>query len=103
MFKLFSENMLRKFKFRYNLRKITGAVQKDVSTFIIISRQILRKMRNVSDTCCREDQSTHFLCSHFYFSENRAVCEIICEEIKHGTAVRPQMTIEYGACALHAG
>jgi len=35
-------------------------------TFMIISRWILLRTRNVSDRSCRENQSTHFVCSNFY-------------------------------------
>jgi hypothetical protein len=31
----FFENLLRKFKFHYNLKRITGAVHEDLCTFII--------------------------------------------------------------------
>ena len=36
-----------------------------------------------------------------YFSLNRAVCEIMWKNIVQPG--RPQMTVQYGACALHAG
>ena len=44
-------------------------------TFMIISRQILLKMRSVSDKSCRENKYTHFMFSDL-FSENRAIYEI---------------------------
>jgi hypothetical protein len=40
--------------------------QTDIYTFIIISRRILLKMRNVSDKICRENKNTHFV---FFFPE----------------------------------
>ena len=47
-------------------------------------------MINVSDKSCRENQNTHFVFSNF-FSKDRAVYEIICENmVERG---RPQMTI----------
>jgi hypothetical protein len=52
-------------------------------------------MRNVPDKSCTENQNTHFVSSNFFF-ENRAVCEIMWENIVDRG--RPQ----YNACALHA-
>ena len=47
-------------------------------------------MGNVSDKSCTENQNTHFVFSNF-FSENRAVYEIMCKNtVQPG---RPQMTI----------
>ena len=46
----------------------------DVFTFMIMSRQILPRMRNVLDRSCRENQNTFYVSN--FFSENRTVCEI---------------------------
>ena len=43
----------------------------------ILSRLSLRRMRSVSDRSCKENQNTHFMFNNFYFSENRAVYEIM--------------------------
>jgi hypothetical protein len=56
-------------------------------------------MRNVSDKGCRENQNTHFL--SITFSENRAGYEIMWKNMVQPD--RPQMTVQYGACILHAG
>jgi len=40
--------MLRKFKFHENLKIITSTSHKDLGTFILPSRLILLRMRNVS-------------------------------------------------------
>ena len=42
--------------------------------FLIASRSVLFRMRNVSDKSCRENPKTHFVFT-FFFPENRAVCE----------------------------
>ena len=34
--------------------------------FLIISRSVLLRMRNVSDKSCRENQNTHFVFSNFF-------------------------------------
>jgi hypothetical protein len=48
----------------------------------------------------RENQNTHFM-FHNIFLENPAVYDIMWKNIiQRG---RPQMTIQYGAGALHAG
>jgi hypothetical protein len=80
--------MSRKFKFHSNLTRITGAVHKDVFTFTTF-RLIFLRMTNVSDESCTESQNTYFTFS--YFSENRAVYEIMCKNMVQPD--RPQMTI----------
>jgi hypothetical protein len=57
-------------------------------------------MRNVSDKSCRENQNTRFMFNNF-ISENRAVYEITWKNMVE--ADRSQVTMEYEACALHAG
>ena len=43
--------------------------------------RIVLRMRNVSDTNCRENQQTHILCSITFSSKNRAVYEIMCKNL----------------------
>jgi len=45
--------------------KITGTLHEDQYTFLIISRSIILRIRNVSDKICRENQNTHFVFSNF--------------------------------------
>ena len=45
--------------------KNNGTLHKDLCTFMIISHWILRRMRNVSDRSCRENQNTHFMINNF--------------------------------------
>jgi hypothetical protein len=45
--------------------------------FLLISRSFLLRMRNVADKIFREKQNTHFASVNFFFSENRAVHEIM--------------------------
>jgi hypothetical protein len=61
----FFENLSRKFMFLYNLTRITGTLHEDLCTFMIISRWILLRKRNVSDKSCIENQNTHFMLSNF--------------------------------------
>jgi hypothetical protein len=60
----FFENLSRKFKFRYNLAKITGNLHEDAFTFVT-SRWILVRIRNVQNKRRRENQNTHFVFSNF--------------------------------------
>ena len=49
-----------------------GTSRGDLRTFMIVSRQILLRMRSVSDKICRENQSTYFMCNKL-LSEDCAV------------------------------
>jgi hypothetical protein len=42
-------------------------------------------MRNVSDTCCRENQNTHYMLNDIFY-ENHAICEIMWKN-----SVQPNM------------
>ena len=62
-----------------------------LQTFLILSRSVLLRMRNVSDKSCRGNQNTHFVFSDFFY-ENRGVYEIIWKKniVERGC---PQMKI----------
>jgi hypothetical protein len=83
--------------------KKAGNLQEDQYTFSIISRSVLLGMRNISDKICRENQNTHFTFNCFSSPppspENRAVYEIMWKNMVDPE--RPQMAIQYGACAFH--
>ena len=55
-----------------------GTSHEEQYTFLIITRSVLLRMRNVSSKSCRENQNTHFML-HDFFHENRAVYEIMWE------------------------
>jgi hypothetical protein len=80
------------------MTRITGTLNEDQYTFMIISRSILR-MRNVSDESCRENQHTHIMFTNF--SKDRAVYEITWKNVVE--LDRSWMTISYSAYTLHAG
>ena len=63
---VFLQSLSRKFKFRQNPKKITGTLHEDQNTFLIITRSLLLRMRNVSDKGCRENKNTHFLFNNFF-------------------------------------
>ena len=93
------ENISWKFKFLWNLTRMTFTVHKGQNTFLIISRSVLLRMRNVSDKSCRENQNTCFVSGNFFLG-NRAVCEIMWGKILQSGA---DNRWQCGACALHAG
>ena len=62
---------VEKFKFHENLTRITRTSIKDLFKFMIISRWIILKMRNVSDKICRENQNTHFVFYKFFLKSCR--------------------------------
>jgi hypothetical protein len=84
---IFFENLSRKFKFNWNLTRITDTIHEDQYT-VLMSRLILLRIRNFSDKSCRENQKTHFMSDNF-FSENRTIYEMW----KNVQAGSPQMTI----------
>ena len=57
-------------------------------------------MGSVSDKSCTENSNTHFMFNKFFPPENRDIYEIVSKNMVEPE--RPQMTIQYGACALHA-
>jgi hypothetical protein len=64
---VFYENLLRKFKFRSNLTRITGILHEDLFIFMIIPGWILLRMRNVSDRSCTETRTKHFVFKNLFF------------------------------------
>ena len=64
-------NIIRKYvkkvHLSINLTRITGTLSEHLlCTFVIISRWILLRMRNVSDKSWRENQNTHFVFSKLF-------------------------------------
>jgi hypothetical protein len=94
----FLEAPWRKFEFHYNPTKITGTLHEDVFKFMIISRWIILRMRNVLDKSCRENQNTHFMFSNF---SPRKLCRLWeCPKIWWSRRGR---IWQYGACAWRPG
>ena len=85
----FFENLSRKLKFHLNRTTITGTLHEDRCAFMVISRSVLLRMRNVSDKSCAESRNTYFMFSNFFFPENHAVYEIMWKNVVHSD--RPQM------------
>jgi hypothetical protein len=66
-----------------NLTRITGTLHEDMCTFMILSRWILVRVRNVSDKNCRENENTHFTFSNFF---PRKSCHVLYNVEKYRTA-----------------
>ena len=90
---IFHEKLSRKFKFHSNLTRITGTLHEaDRYTFLIISRSVLLRMRNVSDKSCGENQNTHFVFNNFFLRKS-CLFEIMWRNmVERG---RPQMAIRW--------
>jgi hypothetical protein len=78
--------MSRKFKFPYKQTRITGTLNVDQHTFLIKSRSVLLRMRNVSDKRSREYQNTYSAFNNF-FPENRAVYEVKVKQSRYRPGV----------------
>ena len=65
--RVFLKDLLLRFKFHYNLTRIMGTLYKDLCTFVIMSRSVIPRMRNISDRICRGNQKTHFVLRNFFF------------------------------------
>jgi len=68
---------------------VTGTLHEYLGAFMITSRLILHRMRNISDKSFRENQNAYFI--FIFFFENRAVCEEMWKIIVEPDG--PQMTI----------
>ena len=79
---------MRKFILDYHLAKITGILHEDLSTFLITSRSVLLRLRNISDTICKENQNKHKVQKRL--SESRAVYEIMWKNMVQPDGHRPQ-------------
>ena len=86
----FSKN-IEKIQISLKYTVITGTLHEDRCIFRITPRLFLLRMRNVSDKSCRENQNIHFVFNNSPPPENRAVYEIMWENIVERG--RPQMTI----------
>jgi len=59
------------------MTRLTGTLHEDQYRFLIISRSLLLRMRNVSDKIVEKIKKTHFMLVTFFPPENRAVHEVM--------------------------
>jgi hypothetical protein len=97
---VFFEKMSGKFKFHYNLTRITDTLHEGLRTYMVLSRWILPRMRDIWAKVVQKIH-THILYSVTFFSENRALYEIMWKNMVQPD--RPRMTIQHSACVLYAG
>ena len=86
---LLQENLPWKLKFNLNLRRITGNFHEDQYKFMIIFRSFLLRMRNISDTICREYKKKISSSKYFFLKSFRL--RDLWENMVQPD--RPQMTI----------
>jgi hypothetical protein len=61
----FSKNLLRKFRFHSNLKRMSTLHHRDLCTFMVISPWILLRMIHISDRSCTGSHNTHFMLKFF--------------------------------------
>jgi len=66
---LFFENLSEKYKLIKIWQK-KGTLHEDQYTFLIISRTVLLRMRNISDKVCRENLNMHFMFNNFFYRKS---------------------------------
>jgi hypothetical protein len=62
----FTNNLCTNIKYNLNLTKITRTLYEDLCKFMITSRWILLRMRNVTHKICRGNDNTHFMFKIFF-------------------------------------
>jgi hypothetical protein len=72
------------------MTRITSTLHVGLSSFVIISRSVVLRMRNVSDEVCGENRNTHFMFSNF-FPQNRTFYETMWKSMLQPDSTR--MTI----------
>jgi len=81
-------------------KKNQRTLHEDQYIFLNISRSVLLRLRNVSGTCCRENQNAHFIYSIFFFLSKIVPFIRWCGKI----LLSPRShRWQYVACALHVG
>jgi len=73
----FFENKSRKFKFHYNLTRITGTLREDphVRVHLWYLTIFLLEQKIFHTQICKRNPNIHFMFNNLIFSENRAVYE----------------------------
>ena len=97
---VFFSKSLTKIQVTSKSGRISGTLQEDHCTFVIISRSFVLIIRNFSEKLCTENQNTHFMFSESP-PENRVAYEIMWKNTIEQR--RSQMAIQHGACATYAG
>jgi len=59
------------------MTRLTGTLHEDQYTSCVISRSAFRRMRNISEKCCRENQDTYFVFKNFFFRKSCHLWHIV--------------------------
>jgi hypothetical protein len=93
------ENILGKFKFQWNMTRITGSWREDLCAVVLMHRWIRLRMRNVSDKFA-EKVKLHILCPNAVFRKSCRLWDnvetIWCDQTGHGR----QYNIAHSRCLL---
>jgi hypothetical protein len=76
-FRIFRISVEKKFKFHQNPTRITANLYGDVSTFLIVPRPILLRIKNVSEKRFRENHNTKFVHNNFLFRKSYRLWDIV--------------------------
>jgi hypothetical protein len=76
-----------------------GTSHEGVFTFMTIPRWVFLRLRNGLDKIYRENESTHFFSNNIF--RKSCVYEVMSKNFVAPES--PQVTVQYGANALHAG
>jgi len=60
------ETPLRKFKFYWNLKRLTVTLHGDRYTLLFLALSVILRTRNITDKSCRENQNTHFILNNYF-------------------------------------
>ena len=66
MYEYFKKNCQENSSFIKTLTRMTGTLHEDQYAFLVVSRSVLIRLKNVSDKTCIEIRNTHFICSNFF-------------------------------------
>ena len=92
------QNPSRKFKFHWTLTRRTVTLYEYLCTFMIISRSIILKIRNVLDKSCTENQNS-FMFSNIFLKV--VLFMRLCGRIPHSqTCHRWQYNTAHALCVL---
>jgi len=81
---------------------MTGTLHVSLCKFMIMSRSVLLRMRNVSDKTCIENQNTYFVFSNFFFLENYSVLWKKCGRVGQVTDDNVIRSLHFACCVPKA-
>jgi hypothetical protein len=92
---VFFENMSRKFKCNESPIRISGNIQENHYTFLIITLSLLLRRKNISHKCCRENYNTHFMFNNFFVENNMVEPQSTSDYLKQNTRIACWISKDY--------